>query len=956
MAEGEINNLTMEQYLALTRGNQVPGVIKPEIGGNVNFKIKSQFMRELREPGVIKPEIKGNVNFKIKSQFMRELREDTFFENKNDDAHEHVEPVLDIISLLNILGVIHDAVMLRVFPITLTGAAKRYCPPSKTAKQLKEICNFKQEGDETLYQAWERYNDLLYKCPTHDINSHQKHDSSSRRNIESSSNSEGIAAIVSKLDSLGRDMKTLKENVYAIQVGYQNCGGAQFDKECPLNEEVKSMEEVKYGEFDRPFPNNNQNDSRFNRGISRYGSHDPTSSGLETKVKSLTNEVEGRTNCGKFKECKAIFNEDGLPLYTPFYYSPEEIEYFYANSGLSDNERQETDDSGNNEALVTLDITPEIKQVPKDEKQSVCYHVVPYEPPIPFPRRLEHHAKEALVHKTMESLKKIRINRPLLKEIRQTDNYAKHMKDLVANKPKTEKDEDIRMNPRLDFNNALADLGASISVIPFSMYKCLGLGILEPINMVIEMADNMKCTPNGIVENLLIKIDKFIFPVDFVILEIVEDFRMPIILGRPLLATAHAKVDILRKSISLEVGNEKVIYKMRSSFTTIIFESVSAIRYKTSSEDDDLIKIDYDLFLNDFESCEFNRLLGINPDIFSYDIDIQISYEEIVYMITKVVKETHLTPKEKKCIGVRQSYKKKRMCASIRHLVIHIVTYVMEEMKIRFGKVCKMARERILKDHWRERFGDEEDDIEENLEDPKECGEDKANVITRVIHDKLNDDWLNGTSEDEDGLEGILEYLEPKSYDGFIDLDYEAYNKRKYRLLGLTYKEPPPILIEKVKITRYTIGLEEIYTKVKLLGIDEMPRTRDNIAAIRAGLMKKMAKDGSGQAKTFSQQGNGIRGDTSLIRIILTFSLLKLRKEQSHVSRPWIWLSMRVFVAFSRSVVSERIKHVFKPVAPMLPLRAVYTLIRTGAEAYERIHDMIVQLRDHPENETLRLV
>nr|GEW83921.1 hypothetical protein [Tanacetum cinerariifolium] len=98
-AEGEIDNLIMEEYLALTRGNQEPGVVKPEIGGNVNFKIKSQFMRELRE--------------------------DTFFKNKNDDAHEHVERVLDIVSLFNNPGVSHDAVMLRVFPITLTGAAKR---------------------------------------------------------------------------------------------------------------------------------------------------------------------------------------------------------------------------------------------------------------------------------------------------------------------------------------------------------------------------------------------------------------------------------------------------------------------------------------------------------------------------------------------------------------------------------------------------------------------------------------------------------------------------------------------------------------------------------------------------------------------------------------------------------------------------------------------------------------
>ncbi|GJT66693.1 hypothetical protein Tco_1018173 [Tanacetum coccineum] len=137
MAEGEINNLTMEQYLALTQGNQAPGVVKTEIGGNVNFEIKSQFMRELRE--------------------------DTFYENKNNDAHMHVERV-DRLPL----GTVDSWDLLKKAFI------QRYCPPSKTAKQLEEIRNFKQEGDETLYQAWERYNDLLYKCPTHDINSHQK--------------------------------------------------------------------------------------------------------------------------------------------------------------------------------------------------------------------------------------------------------------------------------------------------------------------------------------------------------------------------------------------------------------------------------------------------------------------------------------------------------------------------------------------------------------------------------------------------------------------------------------------------------------------------------------------------------------------------------------------------------------------------------------------------------------
>nr|GEX30908.1 hypothetical protein [Tanacetum cinerariifolium] len=108
MAEGGIDNLIMEQYLALTQGNQAPSMVKPEI--------------------------RGNVNFEIKSQFIQELREDTFSRNKNDEAHEHVERVLDIFSLFNIPGVSRDVVMLRVFPISLTGAAKKWVdrlPPGR---------------------------------------------------------------------------------------------------------------------------------------------------------------------------------------------------------------------------------------------------------------------------------------------------------------------------------------------------------------------------------------------------------------------------------------------------------------------------------------------------------------------------------------------------------------------------------------------------------------------------------------------------------------------------------------------------------------------------------------------------------------------------------------------------------------------------------------------------------
>nr|GEU37937.1 hypothetical protein [Tanacetum cinerariifolium] len=87
------------------------------------------------------------------------------------------------------------------------------------------------------------------------------HDGSSTKNIDRTNNTEGIAAIVNKLDSLGQDMKMLKKNVHAIQVGFQLCRGAYLDKECPLNEEVKSVEEAVYANNEALIDNTSSNET-----------------------------------------------------------------------------------------------------------------------------------------------------------------------------------------------------------------------------------------------------------------------------------------------------------------------------------------------------------------------------------------------------------------------------------------------------------------------------------------------------------------------------------------------------------------------------------------------------------------------------------------------------------------------------------------------------------------------
>ncbi|GJY75108.1 RNA-directed DNA polymerase, eukaryota, reverse transcriptase zinc-binding domain protein [Tanacetum coccineum] len=399
------------------------------------------------------------------------------------------------------------------------------------------------------------------------------------------------------------------------------------------------------------------------------------------------------------------------------------------------------------------------------------------------------------------------------------------MKDLVANKQLTEEYDEVRMNPRcsallqnqlplkendpgsfilpcsikrLDFNNALADLGASI--VPFSMFKHLGIGKLKPNNMGIEMADDTKCIPKGIVKNLLIKIDKFILPADFFILEMIEDFRMPVILGRPLLATAHAKVYIFRKTISLEVGNEKVQ------------ESYEEIVYRCS------------LIAQEANGGLRSNLTSTNK---------KLHWCTPISRVKEGVQEiwASCSPFEEKCDGGSLCHNEikcywesendgKRIDVEWEDLSLN------DWLRIRFGEVSETARDKILKDHWRKRFRNKYDDSED-FEDPDGCGESKDNEILGTIINKLHDEWFKGTHEHDDDLEGIIYYLEPTLYDGFIDSDDEEYKEKKCMWLGMTYIKPPPILIEKIKVTRYSVGPGEVYTKkfqkwINYLGLGEI--------------------------------------------------------------------------------------------------------------------------------------
>ena len=103
---------------------------------------------------------------------------------------------------------------------------------------------------------------------------------------------------------------------------------------------------------------------------------------------------------------------------------------------------------------------------------------------------------------------------------------------------------------KYEFKKALCDSRASINLMPLSVVERLSLGELTPTSITLQMADRSMAQPEGILEDVLVKVEKFVFPVDFVVMKMEEDTQVPLLLGRPFLATGAALIDSNVKSDS----------------------------------------------------------------------------------------------------------------------------------------------------------------------------------------------------------------------------------------------------------------------------------------------------------------------------------------------------------------------------------------------------------------------
>ncbi|GKD05555.1 reverse transcriptase domain-containing protein, partial [Tanacetum coccineum] len=286
--------------------------------------------------------------------------------------------------------------------------------------------------------------------------------------------------------------------------------------------------------------------------------HQASIQNLETKFDRLADKQSGRPSGSLPSNTQPNPKGHNSKVYQPPQSRNEHVNAVFTRSGKSYNPPVNSDDQQTNpENPINFDNsdeedeepTPQPKiQNPKPVKETTLPK--PYKPKIMYPQRLRKEKMEAQYGKFLDVIRAVRINVPLIDVLAGMPNYGKFLKELIRNKYKIEQiyaaflsDESSAMiqnkvPPKLgdpgsflipcNFNKtfsciALADFGVSINLMPYSLYAKLSLENLKPTKMSVRLADRSFQYAVGIAKNMLVEVDKFTFPADFVILKMEED-------------------------------------------------------------------------------------------------------------------------------------------------------------------------------------------------------------------------------------------------------------------------------------------------------------------------------------------------------------------------------------------------------------------------------------------------
>ncbi|GJU21028.1 reverse transcriptase domain-containing protein [Tanacetum coccineum] len=652
----------------------------------------------------------------------------------NDDPHSHIRRFTKITQTVKLNQVPPDVIKLMLFPFSLEGAAQtwlnkeppnsittwndivskfvnHFFHPSKTTNLQNEITKFQQRFGETFAEAWDRFKDLLNKCPHHGFsplhqidtfynslsqadqdslnsavggnfltkntqkaltiikNKSKVQTSRNKPQVASASGSSAQDAHISSLTKqvealldLHRPVDSAQNGVNSVQNGCETYGTLTSSVKPPVatlwtytllrepitkvvlltnhKSNVPSFEEMMNQHMKMTEARMQQMQEYNNLQLQQLKNHNTNMSNkMDQMQKVLMERPQGvlpsNTVPNPQEDLKAITTRSGVTLAGPSVPPPP-----LSSSKEVDREPETITDPVLTES--TTSVPPPVVQPspastelpPAPVSSPVIPEPNPHQPSIPYPSRLN---KEKLqgkadiqIHSFLQMFKKIHFNISFAEALAHMPKFAKMVKDLLTNKEKLLEMANTPLNENcsavllkklpeklgdtrrflipcdfygLESCMALADLGASINLMPLSVWKTLSLPDLSTTRMTLELATRTVAYPAGIAEDVFVQVGKFTFPADFVVVDYEVDPRVPLILGRPFLRTAHALVDVHGEKLTLRVGDEELVFNVESTS-----------KYPRKHGDESIHKIDIlDITCEDHFHEVLNVQKSINP-------------------------------------------------------------------------------------------------------------------------------------------------------------------------------------------------------------------------------------------------------------------------------------------------------------------------------------------------------
>ncbi|CAN6552348.1 unnamed protein product [Malus baccata var. baccata] len=518
-----------------------------------------------------------------------------------EDPNKHLKEFEVVCSSMTPVNVDESILKMKAFPFSLLEKVKdwlyelapgtvtswesmkrafleKFFPTSRVILLRKRISRIQQDEGESFPTYYERFKSLVASCPQHQMKEelllqyfYEGLLPIERQMLDASAGE----ALVDKTPTAA---KMLIANRALNAQQYEGVGQRSMPRQHQVNEEVQTQNKERQIQ-DRRVDNLEKQVGQIAEFMGQFREQGKLPSSTVVNPK------------GGFETAKAITLRNGKEVGTeptPSKSAPEEDEKFQI-----EEEEQAKATARIEQSLPHPSNASNPSTISKKGSIPINSNVIP--PDVPFPSRFLQTKNEEEEKDVLETFRKVHVNIPLLDAIKQIPKYAKFLKKLCTTRKRIREKEVVHVSENVSamlqrklppkckdpgsftipcvigntrFDHAMLDLGASINVMPYSVYASMNLGKLKNDGVIIQLADRSNAYPKGVLEDVLVQVDHLIFLADFYVLDMEDSTHSPpspLLLGRPFMKTAQTKIDVAKGAVTMAFGGDMINFKIPES-------------------------------------------------------------------------------------------------------------------------------------------------------------------------------------------------------------------------------------------------------------------------------------------------------------------------------------------------------------------------------------------------------